>query len=361
MKTKSAIAKRIILELKSDKRTIALLIVAPIFLITIIAFLFNATYQNFTIGLVDQANYDLNINNSTTVDYDSSSNLEDDVYDQKVDIGLVISQDLISINDIIDYNLDENQAKVLNKYQIKYPDLEVPNIQILKTGENPLYDQYMVSEIISSIETDTNIIDQENIKYSYGTIDFTIMLVMEFLIMFLSFLTVGIAFLRERENYTLERTLSNNIKRNDIIWGYMLGYGSIAIVQSIIIEIYTITVLQIEVFANIPLSILVNILFALFAISLGMFISAYAKSEFQVMQFIPIVIVSQLIFSGVLPYGNIYQILSKLSPLTYATDAQVKLLLQDSKAVGVDILVIILLILLLNIITSRRLKKTREV
>ncbi|WP_153059644.1 ABC transporter permease, partial [Streptococcus suis] len=105
----------------------------------------------------------------------------------------------------------------------------------------------------------------------------------------------------ERTTGTLDRLLATPVKRSDIVFGYMISYGILAVIQTIVIVVSTIWLLDIEVVGNIINVIIVNFLLALVALAFGILLSTLAKSEFQMMQFIPLVVMPQLFFSGIIP------------------------------------------------------------
>lgn len=86
------------------------------------------------------------------------------------------------------------------------------------------------------------------------------------------------ALLRERTSGTLDRLLANPVKRSDIIFGYILSYGLLAILQTIIIVSYTIWVLNVEVTGSILWVVIINILLAMVALTFGILMSTFAKS-----------------------------------------------------------------------------------
>lgn len=118
------------------------------------------------------------------------------------------------------------------------------------------------------------------------------------------FLISGIALLRERTTGTLERVLSTSIRRSEIVLGYLIGYGIFAIIQTLIIVLFSIYLLNINLAGSLWYVILINICLAITALSMGIFISTFANSEFQMIQFIPLVAVPQVFFSGIFPLEN---------------------------------------------------------
>ena len=103
----------------------------------------------------------------------------------------------------------------------------------------------------------------------------------------------------------------------------ILAYSSLAIVQTIIVTLSSIYLLNIEVVGSLYYVIIVNVLLAMVALSLGLLLSTIAKTEFQIMQFVPIVVIPQMFFSGIVSVesmGKTAVYISKILPVTYASD-----------------------------------------
>jgi len=138
------------------------------------------------------------------------------------------------------------------------------------------------------------------------------------------FLLSGVAFLRERTGGTLERLLATPIRRSEIVSGYLLGFGLFAIIQSVIIAWYSIRVLGLIMEGSFWLVLISTLALAITALTMGTFISAYADNEFQMVQFIPLIIVPQVFFSGLFNMDTMadwLRWLSYLMPLSYGADA----------------------------------------
>ncbi|MGL4818363.1 MAG: ABC transporter permease, partial [Bacilli bacterium] len=145
-----------------------------------------------------------------------------------------------------------------------------------------------------------------------------------FFIFFFVFLISGVSFLRERTTGTLERLLATPIARYELVFGYLIGYGLFTIVQSLIIAFYCTYVLGVYNVGGILLITFICVLIALSALSLGTFLSSYANNELQMMQFIPLIIVPQVFFSGMFPVEGMVeplQWLAAIMPLTYGAHA----------------------------------------
>ena len=155
-------------------------------------------------------------------------------------------------------------------------------------------------------------------------------------VLFFTFILTGVGFLRERAQGTLERLQTTLVGSFDIMLGYMLGFLIFAIVQTVVILLFTIFALKIEYVGSLWEIGVVLFLLVTVAVSLGIFISSFANNEFQVVQFIPIVLAPQIFLSGVIipveQMPALFEWLSVVIPLTYAVDA-----LQEIMLLGTDL------------------------
>jgi ABC-2 type transport system permease protein len=141
---------------------------------------------------------------------------------------------------------------------------------------------------------------------------------------FFVFLIAGVAFLRERTGGTLERLLATPLRRWEIVVGYVGGFGLFTMLQAALIAWFSIEILDIMMAGSFGLVLLVTLLLALTALTLGTFLSAFANNEFQMIQFIPLIIVPQIFFSGLFNMDTMIDWLRWLSvimPLTYGAEA----------------------------------------
>ncbi|MGD1222547.1 MULTISPECIES: ABC transporter permease [Streptomyces] len=138
------------------------------------------------------------------------------------------------------------------------------------------------------------------------------------------FLVTSIATLRERTSGTLERLLAMPLGKGDLIAGYALAFGGLAIVQSALATGLAVWFLGLDVTGSPWLLLLVALLDALLGTALGLFVSAFASSEFQAVQFMPAVIFPQLLLCGLFtPRPNMHPVLEAISdvlPMSYAVD-----------------------------------------
>lgn len=138
------------------------------------------------------------------------------------------------------------------------------------------------------------------------------------------FVVTSIAMLRERMTGTLERLLTSPISKLEILLGYGLGFGILAVLQVALVLILTFGPLGMKASGNIAMLLVFSVLDALMGTSLGLLLSAFANSEFQAVQFLPAFIFPQMLLSGIfVPRYQMPQVLRYLSdilPLSYAID-----------------------------------------
>ena len=153
-------------------------------------------------------------------------------------------------------------------------------------------------------------------------------------VLFFTFILTGVGFLRERAQGTLERLQTTLVGSFDILLGYMLGFLLFAVVQTAVILAFTIFALRIEYSGTLWEIGAILFLVVTVAVSLGIFISSFANNEFQVVQFIPIVLAPQIFLSGVIipveQMPEVFEWLSVVLPLTYAVDALREIMLRGT-------------------------------
>ena len=115
------------------------------------------------------------------------------------------------------------------------------------------------------------------------------------IVFFFSFLVTGVSFLRERIEGTLERLLLLPVKKVNVITGYLFGFLILTTVQTIIVLTYIIFVFD-QSYNNISQVLVILMLVTITSVSLGIFVSTFARNEFQVVQFIPLIILPQIFF-----------------------------------------------------------------
>ncbi len=144
-------------------------------------------------------------------------------------------------------------------------------------------------------------------------------------VFFFTFIIAAISFLRERTLGTLEKFMVSPLSRVEIVSGYILGFCLVAIIQSATTLLIVIYLFGVPMRGNPLDAFAIILLLGAGALAMGSFVSNFARSEFQVVQFIPIVIIPQIVLCGVFwPVQSIPGFLRPISnvlPLTYASDA----------------------------------------
>lgn len=138
------------------------------------------------------------------------------------------------------------------------------------------------------------------------------------------FLITSITTLRERRSGTLERLMTTPIAKTDFILGYGLAFGLMATLQAIVTVTFAVWVCGLDVEGPLWQLGLVAVVDAILGSALGLFASAFARTEFQAVQFMPLIVFPQIILGGLfMPREDmpdaLYQI-SKVLPLSYAID-----------------------------------------
>lgn len=177
------------------------------------------------------------------------------------------------------------------------------------------------------------------------------------------FLITSIATLRERRGGTLERLMTMPISKLDFIMGYAIAFSLVAAVQAAITALVLVYPLGVEIAGGTWLAILGAVLSALLGTALGLFASALARTEFQVIQFMPAFILPQLLLCGLFvardQMSDVLEWISNILPLTYSVDLlqQISWHAEWSNRHTTDIVVIVaatIAALLLGAVTIRR-------
>ena len=138
------------------------------------------------------------------------------------------------------------------------------------------------------------------------------------------FLVTSVATLRERTTGTLERLMTMPMAKLDLLLGYALAFGLLATLQVVVVVAVTLW-LGLDIAGPLWLLLVIAVLDALLGTSLGLFVSAFAHTEFQVVQFMPAVVMPQVLLSGLFvardEMARPLELISDVLPLSYAVDA----------------------------------------
>jgi len=177
------------------------------------------------------------------------------------------------------------------------------------------------------------------------------------------FIVTSVTVLRERTTGTLERLMTMPLAKLDLLVGYALAFGAVALVQSTLVAGVALGPLDLHVVGPAWAVVALAVLNALLGMGLGIFVSAFATTEFQAVQFMPAIVFPQLLLCGLFvdrsDMARVLEIVSWALPLTYAYDAlyRVTTLGTGGGRLALDVVVVAgstVLALILGALTLRR-------
>lgn len=370
-----AIASRVLKELWRDKRTLILIFIAPILVMWLMNVMFSANSDT----KVDLATIHVSQTVKTNLDrvkgvsvheYKSTSHAKHELKRNKAD-------------GVIDYHH--------NKYDVTYANTDSSKTALTKQALKAALTNSTLTGLTGTVKQLQQVVQQTNPQMAanmsqhhqstsapqvtnhcnYGdsnTVFFAkiIPILLGFFIFLFVFLISGMGLLHERISGTLDRLLATPVKRSDIVYGYMISYGILAIIQATVIDFATIWLLKVEVVGNVFNIIFISLISALVALAFGILLSTLANSEFEMMQFIPIVVVPQVFFSGIIPLDSMapwVKYIGNILPLTYTGDALTKIVMYGTPLykLGGDILALLIFLIILVVLNIIGLKRYRKV
>ncbi|MEH7352764.1 ABC transporter permease [Neobacillus drentensis] len=346
-----ALIKRICQQMLRDKRTLALMFVAPLLILTLMYFLFNGNTVTPKLGV-------------TGVDSSLINALKD------ADIK-VKEYETVTKNTVVDDNLNGLLQQENGKMELTLQNDDPSSAKGLQAKVNQTVSALGMSKLIQQNPALAGMMPKKiETNYVYGnkdTVFFDVLspIFVGFFVFFFVFIISGIGLLRERTTGTLERLLSTPIQRGEIVTAYLAGYGMFAVIQTVIVVFYSINVLDIVLVGSIWNVLLINLLLALVALSLGILLSTFAASEFQMMQFIPIAVVPQIFFAGIFPLEGMadwLQAIAKVFPMYYAGDALRGVMYKgySFSEISLDLLALVIfaaIFIMLNIFSLKKYRK----
>lgn len=327
-----AIVRRVVAEIRRDRPSLALLFIAPVVVTGLLTFILReAETPAVTAVLVTSPDAPAPIAAALHISLTSGG------------ITVVDAPDEVSAR--ADVRVNSGWVAILLP-----PNLAGGTITIVTNGLNPQAEgaqigavqKVLVSAAVAAAGARAPTITHETVYGAPSTdpmVPFAPAIVAFFLYFFVYLLT-GISFLRERTGGTLERLMATPVTRSEVVTGYAIGFGLFATVQVAVVLTWALGTLHVPALGPLPafaiglgipvvgspvIAFLVVVLLGLGAVSLGIFLSTFARTELQVIQFIPVVLVPQFLLSGVLfPVDTLPSMLRPLvavMPLGYAVDA----------------------------------------
>jgi ABC-2 type transport system permease protein len=331
------ITRRVMKQVLRDHRTVALLIVAPILVLSLGALLFRTEPVAIPLGAVNE---------------DQGVSLP---VVGSIDLGQRIMDELVESDrlEVIELDLDEVDERLLEgsvqgvlvlpeDFTAGFLQDQQAELDLRLEGSNPTRSMAITAQVTqAAMESLASLAgtgfgmpgasqadDGEGslplsveVTYFFGgeefdTMDFVAPVYIAVLAMFLVFLLACVAFLRERSQGTMERLAATPANHVEIVLGYMLGLGLFALIQVSVILFYTVWVLKIHYLGSLALLFLIITLLAFVGVNMGILASAFARNEFQVVQFIPILIIPQILLGGT--FWAVSDLPQYLRPFAYA-------------------------------------------
>ncbi|MDE3314861.1 ABC transporter permease [Lacticaseibacillus zeae] len=372
----NALISRIFKEMIRDKRTLALMFIAPLFIMTLIFFLFQSnTNTKADLGV-------RGVDTSVVRDLDTDrirlhhvGKEDPTMLIKDHDYAGILTQKGNKLTLLL-ANADQGKSALLKqglqaatiklKMQAAATTIKNQATALQKLASALQHSTRGTAQVAGSQPASTATHYRIATYYRYGSANSTyfdtlLPILIGFIVFFFVFLISGIALLRERTTGTLDRLLATPVRRGEIISGYLLGYGIFAVIQTILIVGYALFVFKIQILGSIAAIFLINLLLAITALSLGLLISTFANTEFQMLQFIPLVVVPQIFFTGLIPVNQMLgwlQPIARLMPLYYGADALTGIIAkgQSLSVLYPDVIALLgffLLFLSLNLVTMR--------
>lgn len=384
----TAISKRLILQLLRDRRTLMLLFLAPLFIMTLLFFIFQSSdTSQIKVGVHHIPNAlaerlkEEDIEIVKVADDDILTTIErhnlDALITDKQSLDVYYTNDTpahtMKIKQVIkSYELQEEMQAtevVIKNIESQYETLKA-QMESLKSKFGPLLERIGIED---KQLKENEALKQGKVKvhYIYGDkntdyFDRINPILIAFFVFFFTFLISGITLLKERTHGTLKKLLSTPVRRYEIVLGYLVGFSPFAVVQTILIVLYSVYVLGIHVEGSVILLVLMNILLSFTALGLGLFISTFASDEFQMIQFIPLIIVPQILFSGIIPIASMHPVLRIISyamPLKYGADNLSRIMFkgQGIELLYINIFVLFMFLIVFTVLNIILLKKHRNI
>jgi ABC-2 type transport system permease protein len=310
------IARRVIRQLIRDRRTVALLFIGPLVALTLGAILFRTDPARMPLGVVNQ-------DQGVTTPLAGSINLGGRIVEE---LAANDSLDVIELpSDTIEERLNEGTVQAVIVFPQDFTRAFVASRQAVLDlrleGSNPTRSLAITAQVaqaatrslagLAGAGLGAGAVPSESTPqpvsvqatYMFGGQEFDMMdyiapVYIALLAMFFVFLLACVAFLRERSQGTMERLAATPATRAEIVLGYMSGLGIFALIQVAVILFFTVWVLDIHYRGSLALLFLIIALLAIVGVNMGILASAFARNEFQVLQFIPLVIIPQALLSG---------------------------------------------------------------
>lgn len=367
MRNALAVTIRILRQFKHDKRTLFMMIAAPILALFLLDTIFGAPeYKPLVLtGDVSSAFVTSLKDAGARAESASESDAISRLKDVKAD-GYVTMEDG-KVRVWVEGSDASKTAGVLRAVSQAQIQTLLDSMKNVAPVTLPNGQQIDISKFLPKISAPA----KPEVTYVHGKADMKIFdfygpVFIGVFIFFFVFVTSGISFVRERTGGTLERLLAMPIHRWELVLGYVQGFGLFTLLQSALVVAAGIYWVQFPNLGSFWLVLLIALSMALVSLLLGILISEFASTELQVMQLMQIIVIPQILLSGMLDLSQTpgwMQFLSRVFPVTYGADAMRAVMLRGAGIGGVafDLAVLWGFILVLYFANVFALRKYRRI
>lgn len=336
----AALAKRVILQFRRDRRTMALLVIVPLAVLSLLAYLIEIEPGDIPLGIVNQDEgafvapvghisaasqviQELRASPAFQVVELSREEVDSRIRSGRIKAALLFPPDFT------------RELVAQRRVKVELP-LEGSNPQTSAAVVQHLRDSFIKAALTGTGSSGGETAPSSeapfafHTRYIYGgeqfdTLDYFAPVLIGFFPYLFVFLLTSVSFLRERAQGTMERLAASPLTKAEVVLGYMLGFSVFALLQSSLILLFSVYVLRIHFSGNLLHVFVVVIVLTIGAVNLGIFLSTFARNELQAVQFMPLVFLPQVLLSGVFwaieDMHPVLQWLAHALPLTYANFA----------------------------------------
>ncbi len=305
------VALRVVRQLKRDRRTIGLIVFAPIVLMILFGYALSGDMSGVALGLVDGGGHaGLRAHIESIKDFDilylgSESDAESLISEGRLDGAVVLLPGRVQVL------LDASSLQIAGAIQVAVQAGVAAEKASPRLGaESPL---------------ESSIVTRYIFGYDLEMMDTVGPAILGLVVFFFTFINAAIAFIRERSQGTLEKFMVSPLSRVEMVSGYVLGFSLFTMLQSATTLFVVTYGFKVPLRGSVLTALAVVLLLGAGALVLGSFFSNFARSEFQVVQFIPLIITPQIVLCGIWwPLQSVPEFIRPFSymlPLTYAAHA----------------------------------------
>jgi ABC-2 type transport system permease protein len=336
-----AVARKTLRSLRHDRRTAGFLVFMPLFMIAIFGYTFGGDLRDVEVVIVDLDSGGANGSaaESIVAELSNGGTLKLSTMSQDSAGPVSSAEEAVRAGDawaavVFGENFTKEVEAAIAAMRLGLPVVPC-KVDLLLDGTNPNIAQAVVTEVAVAVQKvlvlEYGIVPPVAVSQEmvYGEdaefIDFFAPGVMGLAGMMVTLMLSIISFVHERANGTLDRLLTTPVTEGEIVGGYALAFGLVALVQSTVILLAAVILFRVEIVGNPLLLLLTIFLLGIGSQGLGFILSSNAKNEFQAVQFMPLILFPSILLAGVFwPLEAVPSLLrpvSNLIPLTYAVDA----------------------------------------